>query len=425
MLLRLIFIFIHLLLIVGCAPRCKEECPPHLISLNIIDRNGLTETITTKDRLEKYECVDFLSHQPYQKVLQAYSKDILGNSQSVITSYYPNGQVKQYLEAVNSRAYGSYKEWYEDGTLKVEASIIGGIADITPCAEKSWEFDCIAQAWNEEGCLITSISYEKGVLEGDSIYYHSNGSVWKRFPYHKDQLNGTAEYFLDNGQILQTVNFLNNMREGTALRFWTPDVIASDECFCRGLLMAGTYFDPCGKIIAEVRDGDGYRATFNKTGIYELQEFHKGVLQGEVRVFDENVSLVRSYIVDDDLKNGEEIEYFPSENIDEPKPHLMITWYKGRIQGYVKSWYENGYLESQKELVNNKLNGVSTAWYKDGSLMMVEEYDSDRLLKGEYYKKGEKIPLSEVIGGKGTATIFDGDGRYIRKISYLNGKPET
>lgn len=415
-------LFLFALLIASCVRSKQDE--PVLTSINIIDRNGLTETIITKDRLAKYEKTDFLCPQPYQKVLRVYKKDGDGNSQSYVTSYYENGLPKQYLEAVNNRAFGLYQEWHENGILKLEATIIGGMADLTPCAEKSWQFDGCAQAWDENGNLQTTIMYDKGQLEGDSLYYHANETIWKRIPFHKNLFHGTAEYYLDNGQILQTMTFCNGILDGPALRFWTAEKIAADECFHKGLLIAGHYFDQSGKLIAEIIDGEGFRASFGKESIYELQEFHEGTLLGEVRVFDENGNVIRVYHMENNLKNGEEYEYQVRKNSTESKPKLMITWFKGKIQGYVKTWYDNGNIESQREMINNRRNGLATAWYRDGSLMLIEEYDRDRLIKGEYYKKGERIPISEIAAGNGIATLYDCEGHYLRRIDYHNGKPQ-
>ena len=72
---------------------------------------------------------------------------------------------------------------------------------------------------------------------------------------------------------------------------------------------------------------------------------------------------------------------------------------------------------------NNKRNGHSSAWFRDGSLMLIEEYHQDRLLKGEYYSKGEKHPITTIDEGKGTATLFDAEGAFVRWVDYLNGKP--
>ena len=72
---------------------------------------------------------------------------------------------------------------------------------------------------------------------------------------------------------------------------------------------------------------------------------------------------------------------------------------------------------------NNKKHGLSFAWYKEGDLMLMEEYENDLLVKGSYYKNWEKTAISKVENGKGIATLFDKDGRLIRKIDYEKGIP--
>ena len=94
------------------------DMAPVLTSINIVDRNGLTETINNPERLDKYGCVDFLQPQSYQKVLRIYSRDAEGNVPACITSYHSNGYPHQYLEVVNSRACGAYQEWYPNGSKK-------------------------------------------------------------------------------------------------------------------------------------------------------------------------------------------------------------------------------------------------------------------------------------------------------------------
>ena len=71
----------------------------------------------------------------------------------------------------------------------------------------------------------------------------------------------------------------------------------------------------------------------------------------------------------------------------------------------------------------NKKQGMLTAWYIDGSLMLVEEYDKERLVKGDYLKKGERLPYSRIINGTGTATFFDSSGNYINRVEYKDGSP--
>ena len=72
---------------------------------------------------------------------------------------------------------------------------------------------------------------------------------------------------------------------------------------------------------------------------------------------------------------------------------------------------------------NNQKNGILTSWYEVGNLMMIESYDKDKLVKGDYFQNGNKIPISEVIAGHGIATLFDPTGKFLRKISYYSGRP--
>jgi antitoxin component YwqK of YwqJK toxin-antitoxin module len=413
-----------LLCLCSCTPKQSVEPPPKLVSINIIDRDGLSETISNPDRLEKFENVDFLGQQPFQKVLRVYQRDENGTVQAYITSYHENGQLRQYLEVANGRAFGLYREWYPNGRLKVEAHVIGGTADITMAAEKTWLFEGVSKAWDDNGNLLAEIPYSKGVQQGVALYYHSNGTLWKKVPYDKNELHGVMEVYLEDGTLLQTVQYYVGQREGPSIRYWTPTLISTQEMYQEGKLISGLYYNLCGELISTVEDGRGFRALFGKETVSELQEYRNGVLQGEVKVFGRNNKVTRIYHVKNGVKHGEEIEYYsPAVVGKEQQPKIALNWYEGRIQGIVKTWYDNGVQESQREMSNNAKNGLATAWYRDGNLMLIEEYDRDKLVRGEYYKRGNKAPATHVVAGKGTVTMFDAEGNFVRRIPYQNGVP--
>lgn len=397
---------------------------PKLVSIHIVDRNGLTETVNHPDRISQYEKTDFLSPQPYQKVLRVYARDACGNIASMITTYHPNGYPHKYLEIVNSRAFGAYKEWYPNGKQKLSANIIEGAADIYDGAELTWIFDGCSEVWDEKGNLKATIPYSKGLLEGTSTYYHPNGAIWKQVPFKQNQIDGTSQIYLKEGALLQISNYSKGILEGPSQRFWPNNVIAADEMYSDGLLTEGRYFDLCGNCIAEIHEGNGVRAIFGKDAITELHEYKYGYLDGEVKVFDKYGRVSKIYHVKNNGKHGEEITFWEGPKLQKTlNPKLSIQWYEGKIQGVIKTWYPNGYQESQKEMSNNKKNGHSTAWYEDGNLMMIEEYEQDHLVRGEYFPKGDRHPISYIHDGKGTATIFDAKGTVIKRIEYLNGKP--
>ncbi|MCE2982488.1 MAG: hypothetical protein LW832_02865 [Parachlamydia sp.] len=404
-------------------PSKKRLLP--LSSIHIIDRNGFAETLSNKDRLIQYQNVDFLTPQPYQKVLRIYARDIKGNVRSVVTTYHENGNPKQYLQVLNGRALGTYYEWHENGCIRVAASIIGGSPDVTPAAEKSWLFDGISYAWDEDEHLIAEIPYSQGILEGNARYYHSSGNPWKLVPYVKNQVNGTVEILRDDGALLQQMTYCMGNREGTCYRYWDPQQLASQEEFVQDKLINGQYYDRQGKVIAEIKEGNGFKSVFGKEGIKELQQFRDGAIEGEVKVFNFDQGLKRIYHVKNKIKHGEEVEYYDSEQQPPSQLKLSFFWHEGKVQGHATTWYPNGVMESQKEMANNAKHGVSMAWYRDGQLMMIEEYDNGKLVRGDYFRKGERLPLSHVQGGKGTVSLFDADGHFVQKIQYDNGRPDV
>ncbi len=409
-----------------CSSRYSSVCggAPQLISIHIIDRNGMSETIGNPDRLCEYASVNFLKPQPYKKVLRVYARDAFGNTKGIITSYYENGQVQKYLEVTNNRAQGKYHEWYENGNQHLEATIIGGIADITPAAESSWVFDEAGQVWDEAGNLIATIPYCKGKQDGDTLYYHINGQIWKRCPFHEGKQCGYFQVYYKDGALLQSTLYDDNQPSGPSFRYWQCGDIAAKEIYRCGKLIEGTYYDPKGNIACTICDGSGQRAIFSATGVRELHTYSNGIPEGDVRVLDDDGFVVKTWKVLNGEKHGPEIEYYPPTSPNEPLlPKLEINWYEGKIQGPVKTWYSNGIPESQKEMSENAKNGLYTAWYKDGSLMIVEEYDNDKLVKGEYYRRNERLPISEIDLGDGVATIHNADGNFVRKVSYKHGKP--
>jgi antitoxin component YwqK of YwqJK toxin-antitoxin module len=395
-----------------------------LTSVHIVDRNGFAETITNKDRLGQFQKTDFLKPQAYQKVLRIYERDSKGNVRSVVSSYHSNGNPKQFLEILNGRARGNYWEWHENGSMSASARVIGGVADITQAAEHSWLFDGISYAWDEEGHLLAQIPYIQGFLEGIAQYYHTNGQVWKRIPYHKNVVDGVVEIHKDSGEILQQITYCQGNKHGSSLRFWAPGQVASQEEYVQGKLESGLYFSKNGASLAQVKQGTGYRATFGKDSINELQEYKRGILEGEVRVYTPQGGLRRIYHVKDNVKHGEEVEYYDVIDNGKLLPKISFYWYEGKIHGLMKTWYSNGNFESQRELSNNLKNGIASFWYRDGNLMMIEEYEQNKLIRGDYFKPGEKVPFSQVVQGKGVATIFDAEGHFVSKVSYLNGRPD-
>lgn len=422
---KLPLLFLALLLSVSCQQRI-EQSGSTLVSMQIIDRNGFSETIGSKERLTPYKKVDFLSAQPYQKVVRVFSKNNEGKSSSTLTTYHPNGHICEYLDIVDGRAHGKYRRWHANGTLNIDLNVLDGTADIGPVAQKSWLFDGKATIYDETGGVTAKIFYNKGVLDTPSLYYHPNGHLQKRSPFVSGSLHGIEEIFDPEGKLIEKRTFQCGKQEGLSIGYWGNETIQFEEEYTNDLLHTGSYFNPKGERVSSIEKGTGFKALFNPQSgaLAELHEFTGGSPDGIVKIFNKEGALAHSYRVKDGMKHGEEWEYYPSTDPQEPpKPKLMVTWSEDMLQGAVKTWYPHGVQESSREMHQNKKQGYSFAWYTDGSLLLSEEYNQDALVKGSYFEKGNKRPISKVEGGKGTVTLYDSEGKLCKKIPYDGGSP--
>lgn len=408
----------------GCSSKVKSPDDSTLISIQVIDRNGFAETISTSDRLVRYQNTDFCAPQPYQKVLRVFGKTTEGKTPSFITSYHPNGHVWQYLESVDGRAHGIYREWHLNGTQKMELQVIEGMAELTETALTSWVFDGINRIWEENGALVAEISYEKGMLHGDSLYYYPEGQLQKKIPYFQNEINGSLICYHETGDISETIPHVKGLRQGIASAFFSNNALCYEETFDKGILLEGRYFTKNGELLSSISEGNGDRIEWITSSLKRATQYRKGVPEGLVECFDEKGNIKVKYEQRNGKKHGEEWEYYPpTTSQTAPKPKILLHWQEDVLQGIVKTWFPNGVQESQKEIYQNKKNGPALAWFSNGDLMLSEEYEKDLLISGTYYKKGDKKPVSKVYQGKGTATLYHPDGYLLHKISYEKGAP--
>lgn len=391
-----------------------------LTKINVIDQNGISETIVQPERVKQFASVPLLAPQSYKKLLRIYKKDSQGNTKSILTSYYDNGQLHQYLECINSRACGPYCEWYEDGKKKLESYVVAGIGDLNPQAVESFSFQGLAQAWNDKGALFASCQYEVGKLSGTSYTYHPNGTPASKSLWKSGLQYGLALSYSPDGKVIESTSYENGKREGKAEGYHENQTLAFEEWYEQDLLITAKYFLPTGEEVSSITKGWGNRTIFRKGKITTQHEVENGKPEGKVSLFDSHGHLERTYYVRSDKRHGTETWYFPESN----QKQRSIQWVDDEIHGIVQTWYTNGIMESSREFCHNQKHGMSTSWYKDGSTMLVEEYQFDKLIRGRYHKKGFSEPISQVDHSSGVVTLFDGDGNLIETVTYRDSVPE-
>ena len=301
--------------------------------------------------------------------------------------------------------------------------MIEGVADIHDLAQATWVFEGESKVWDEQGRLTGEFFYEKGLLHSPARYFFPNGKLHKIIPYEQGEVHGTIQIFDENDAAIEEIPYVKGERQGEAIAYWQPGKLLSKEVFDHGFLINAIYYDPSGKVISEIKEGKGKLTQFKEERLHALVDYLKGIPQGQVQLFYPQGGLHISYIAKDGKKNGEEWEYYPTQEDGILRPKICLHWHDDRIEGQVKTWYPNGQIESQREINRNKKQGISFAWYKNGDLMLVEEYENDLLIKGTYYKKGDKKSVSQIEAGKGIATLYSNEGIFLKKVAYEKGKP--
>lgn len=416
---KIFLFFASLTLLAGCASKTNFKPQNELVCIQIVDRNGMNETISSKERLEKYEKTNFLSSQPYKQVVRIYDNKTTQKS-SVITTYHPNGFIHQYLEVANARAFGKYRQWHQNGVQEIEASVIGGPAGISEIEQREWIFDKQNYVWDDLGRLISTFNYDKGQLEGNAYHYHINGNIKMIEPYHNNEIHGPVVGYNEEGTIILKGEYKEGKRKGLFEGFWDKDIPSLVENYDNDLLLDGKYFNMDRSLTSEIKNGYGIKTLFFDEAQKILVEYQNGVPQGSIDIY-KNSKIQSHYNVKDGKKHGEEMEYYS----DGKTPKLSLNWFDDKIHGTVKTWYGNGNIQSQREMYENKKNGICTAWYLNGNIMLIEEYENDSLVKASYFKPNESIPVSTIYGGNGKATIFDENGNFLRSIIYQNGYPQV
>lgn len=407
-----------LLMLPGCRKTGSDE--EKLVSVQLVDRAGTQELISHTQRIQTISKVDFLSPQPYKKVVRIYRKKSDDKARGIITSYHPNGEVWQYLETYNGRSHGDYKEWYENGRLRMEASIAEGLGDLAPDAMVSWVFDKASIVYDEEGHKLAEFHYAKGALTEVAKHYHPNGNVAKEVPYENGQKEGIVKYYTIDGALAGETSYVDGKKEGRSYAIGSLAQPKREETYAKGRLVEGRYYDIQGSECYGVIDGKGMKPEFDEGYLSKTYEYQWGVIEGVITTYRKDGTIAEEVTVKDGQKNGEEWNYYEGAG---KVPMAYLQWKNDEVTGKVRTYYREGLLESEKEMKENQKHGASFAWYPEGSIMYMETYDNGKLVEGKYFQIGNNFPVSAVIDGDGVATLFDHEGTLAKKVEYRKGRP--
>jgi len=89
----------------------------------------------------------------------------------------------------------NHQEFYPEGQLKLEGNV------------KDGQRHGLWTSYNKSGTVKSRSEYVNGVLQGPTIVYHDNGSVFYSGTYKDGKQVGVWRFFDANGEEIKTVDF--------------------------------------------------------------------------------------------------------------------------------------------------------------------------------------------------------------------------
>ncbi|MCC1483788.1 hypothetical protein [Winogradskyella immobilis] len=123
------------------------------------------------------------------------------NEDYIRSEYYETGELKR----ENKYKNGYYKEFYKDGTLKVEANYL------------DFQFSGEWKQYNANGILEWIVNYKEGYRNGNYSQYHKNGKLKTEGVHKNDKANGKELRYNEEGVLEWEGNYLN----GNLNKTWT------------------------------------------------------------------------------------------------------------------------------------------------------------------------------------------------------------
>lgn len=319
----------------------------------------------------------------YDTLLQVVTRENYVNDikQGNSFAYYPSGRTKQLIPYKNGKPDGLVYEYSEDSVIisiiRYQGGILAGVEKINRKDDKGNKQGTWKEFY-ENGTVKTEAKFKDGVKDGYEKSYDSKGNLvnTNKFNNGKKVFNAPELARLDiykdyynDGTLRYEGGYVNNVPVGTHYHYKqkymcdslyvsrddTSDVMVKKQV-CRNRPVPDSAIVYNEGIKVEYGAVDSMR---NKTGTWT--EYHN---TGEFRA--------KGLYVNDN-KVGEWIYYYPNGQVEQRGRYDK----KGRAQGVWKWFYENGALMREENYVNNLRNGLMTDYTEDGKILTKGEYVDD------------------------------------------------
>lgn len=259
---------------------------------------------------------------------------------------------------------GEYKEYYQNGELKIEGFYKNGYPDST---WKYYEIDGDLEATgNYKQC-----DFEIGPTRviGGCCGYNTTKFIGRK--------QGTWKYYLDN-EIYQMTTYHCGLKIGTEYTYYDSIRIESTATYNNGKLQLDTYYNE-----------NGFIESVSKVEyVYEVEKKKPELTRREIDVvetvyeFFESGALKASYKQGNNGYIGEYIEYYENGQFKKRENYNNDSY-----EGEQFEYYPNGWIKKKSEYKDDELHGTVCYCDENGCCYKTETWKKGKLIKTAHNKR--------------------------------------
>lgn len=314
----------------------------------------------------------FLSTTFAQEINQLDEK---GRKQGEWVKTTPDGTLIYEGRFIDDQPVGTFKRYYEDGSLKAEMNYRSSNEVYTKLfyqadepvlmAEGKYvnqQKDSIWLSYEPNSRLKASDTYQNGERNGRSVVYHQNGAISEETTYKDGERHGEWKQYYPDGTLMASGTYENDELTGEYLKNY-----------------------PNGNMWVKGKYIDGYKESTwlygNENGsLGQMVLYRKGKEEKQVK------------------QNGTFTEFYEQE-----RPKLVENYKDGKLHGEYIEYHDNGkFVEKQ---VDKR--------HKGGEIEMYQVLEGQTIAKKAHYKNG-------LLHGK--YIEYNEKGKIIREEEYVNGE---
>jgi len=347
----------------------------------------------------------------YKGILETVTK-LISENETEVTDYYENGTKEGSYRLLDKKVKdGKYTTRYDNGALKKEMEF------------KDAKLTGNYKLYYENGKLESEFNYEDGKKEGPCADYYENGQLKDKYICHNDNTEGEYLEYWENGNLSRKAMLHGGDLDGADSNYDKNGRAFTTILYRKDVPYYERVADKDGNVLIEKKDENGldklvyYFPNGNKRTVLHLNE--KGDREGKCSFYNSTGSKNEETYYKDGKAEGLSTEYYKDGQIS-----LVENYKNGTRDGYYHSFYLTGGTKAEGWYKDGEMQGVWKFYYSNGKLSE-EAFYINGLRNGHLtsYNIAGKIEYKEVYDKDMLCGLeqYDSSGHIVFIEEYAKG----